>query len=146
MKKIYILLTAFMLIPMTVYGQQSVNQIFNKFSNVRGAESVNVGSFLMFIGGFFEDTKGVTGVEVLNFDSCEQSLKDNVRKAIRSIDDRDYEVLVSVKDDGEQMKVLSKMKDDHIRELVILSTGDDPALIRIRGKIKPSDIEELINQ
>ena len=146
MKKIYILLTAFMLIPMTVYGQQSVSHIFNKYSNARGVESVNVGSFLMFIGGLFEDTKGVTGVEVLNFDSCEQSVKDNVRKAIRSIDEREYEILVSVKEDKEQLKVLSRMKDDYIRELVIVNTGDDPALIRIRGKIKPSDIQELINQ
>jgi hypothetical protein len=146
MKKIYILLTAFMLIPMTVYGQQSVSHIFNKYSNAKGVESVNVGSFLMFIGGLFEDTKGVTGVEVLNFDSCEKSVKDNVRKAIRSIDEREYEILVSVKEDKEQLKVLSRMKDDYIRELVIVNTGDDPALIRIRGKIKPSDIQELINQ
>lgn len=35
---------------------------------------------------------------------------------------------------------------DIIRELVILTTdGGDDALIRIKGKIKPSDIEKVIN-
>ena len=39
-----------------------------------------------------------------------------------------------------------QLLEDIIRELVILTTdGGDDALIRIKGKIKPSDIEKVIN-
>ncbi len=33
-----------------------------------------------------------------------------------------------------------------IRELVIFTTGNDHALIRIKGKISPSDLDRVINE
>ena len=43
-------------------------------------------------------------------------------------------------------KVLVKIKEDMIRELVIFTTGSDNALIRIKGKISPSDLDRVINE
>ena len=37
-------------------------------------------------------------------------------------------------------------KEDMIRELVIFTTGSDNALIRIKGKISPSDLDRVINE
>ena len=43
-------------------------------------------------------------------------------------------------------RATARIDKDIIRELVILTTdGGDDALIRIKGKIKPSDIEKVIN-
>ena len=57
-----------------------------------------------------------------------------------------YETMVNVNEEGNRTKVMVRIDKDIIRELVILTTdGGDDALIRIKGKIKPSDIEKVIN-
>ena len=35
-----------------------------------------------------------------------------------------------------------RIEKDMIREMVVLTTGNSNALVRIKGKIKPSDIEK----
>ena len=54
--------------------------------------------------------------------------------------------MVNANEEGNRTKVMVRIDKDIIRELVILTTdGGDDALIRIKGKIKPSDIEKVIN-
>ena len=41
--------------------------------------------------------------------------------------------------------VMVKTKKDYIRQLVVVSCdGEDCALVQIKGKIRPEDIEEII--
>ena len=63
-----------------------------------------------------------------------------------ALKDDDYETMVSVNEDKDRTRILVKLKDEVIKELVILTTGDDPAMIRIKGNIKPSDVEKVINK
>lgn len=37
-----------------------------------------------------------------------------------------------------------KIKDEMIREMVICHVDDEVAVVRLKGKIKPSDIEQVI--
>ena len=68
------------------------------------------------------------------------------RAAIKKLKDPNYETMVNANEEGNRTKVMVRIDKDIIRELVILTTdGGDDALIRIKGKIKPSDIEKVIN-
>jgi len=145
-KKILFVLLALFLICPVMRSQKSIDQLFNEFSKEKGVTHVSIGKFAMTLVGFFEkDVKRVDGVEVFSFDDCGQSVKDSLNQAITSMKDENYETMISVNEDKEHTKILVKMEDDAIRELVILTTGDDPALVRIKGKIKPSDVETVIN-
>ena len=144
-KKILFVLLALFLTAPVMRSQKSVDQLFNEFSKEKGVERVSIGKFTMKLVGLFEkDVKGVDGVEVFSFDECEKSVRDSLNSAIASLKDENYETMVSVNEDSERTKILVKVKDDTIRELVILTTGDDPAIIRIKGKIKPSDVDSVI--
>jgi hypothetical protein len=143
-KKILLVLTALVLICPVMHGQKSVDELFNKFSKEKGTTHVNVGKITMTFASLFTDVMGVTGVEVWSFDECEQSVKDKITKAIASLKDEKYEPLVTVNDSKEHTKILIRVEDETIRELIILTTGDDPAMVRIKGKIKPSDLEKVM--
>jgi hypothetical protein len=54
--------------------------------------------------------------------------------------------MVTANERDSRTKVLVKIKEDMIRELVIFTTGNDNALIRIKGKISPSDLDRVINE
>jgi len=82
----------------------------------------------------------------LSFDGCNPSVKERLNHAIASLKDENYETMVSVNEETERTKILVKLKDDFIQELIVLTSGNEPAIVRIKGKIKPSDIEKVIEQ
>jgi hypothetical protein len=83
-------------------------------------------------------------VEVWSLTDCDEAFKSKFDKAVRSLKDEAYETMLTANEDGERVKILVKLKDEMIRELVVVSSGNSQALIRIKGKIKPSDIERVV--
>ena len=124
--------------------QNTVEHLFNTFSKEKNITRVSIGGFTMSLARIFTDTKGVSGVEVYSFDECSKSVKENFNAAIKNLKDDSYETLVSTSENGERTKVLVKIKDDFINELVVVTGGESPALVRITGKIKPDDVKSVI--
>ena len=88
----------------------------------------------------------MNSIEVLSFEECGSTVKDDLRAAIKKLKDPNFETMVNSNEEGNRTKVMVRIDEDIIRELVILTTdGGDDALIRIKGKIKPSDIEKVVN-
>ena len=145
MKRLLALL-AILLIGQVGYGQQKMDQLFNAFRGESDVTSVNIGNITMKLASLFTETMGVNGIEILEFDNCAQEVKDRLSTAIRNLRDSDYETMVTANERDSRTKVLVKIKEDMIRELVIFTTGSDNALIRIKGKISPSDLDRVINE
>ena len=125
--------------------QNTVEALFAKFSKEKNITHVKIGGIIMKFANAFTDTKGVTGVEVFSFDECDRQVKDNLNAAIKKLKDSAYETLVSTTQDGEHTKVLVKIKEDFISEIIVITGGDDPAFVRIKGKIKPDDFESVVD-
>ena len=143
MKK-YIAILALLLTCQVGYSQKySVNALFKEFAGEKNSEKVKIGGLMMSFAGMFTETMGVKGVEVYAFDECEQKIKDKLNKAIRNLDDSSYETMISSNNGDDRTRVLVKIEDDIIHELIVLSTGNSTALVRIKGKIKQSDIERV---
>jgi len=142
---LFVLLALFLVSPV-MHSQKTVDQLFKEFAKEKGVDHVGIGKFTMKLAGLLTDVMGVDGVEVYSFDACEQSVKERLNKAITSLKDESYETMVSVNDEKDRTKILVKLKDETIREIVVLTTGgNDAALVRIKGKIKPSDFENVVN-
>lgn len=144
MKK-YIAILILILFCQAGYSQ-SMDKLFNDFAKQDNVTRVTVGPFLMKISSMFTETMGVSSIEVLSFDECSSTVKENLRTAIKQLKDPNFETMVTSNEGGSRTKVMVRIDKEMIRELVILTTdGSDDALIRIKGKIKPSDIERVVN-
>ena len=138
-------LFALLLMGQVMYSQ-NVDSLFRDFAKEKGVVHVGIGKFTMSLASLFTDVMGVSGIEVYSFEECNQSVKDNLNNAIASLKDSRYETMVSVNENTERTKILVKTEGEFIQELVVMTSGNDPALIRIKGKIKPSDVENVINK
>jgi hypothetical protein len=152
LSKILLILVAVFFINTVVNAQnsdskdagKSVNQIFKEFSSETNVDRVRVGKFATSFLKLFHPVKGINGIEVLSFDECSQSVRDKLNNAIASLNDPTYETLMDVNDGLEHYKIMIKMEKETIRELVVLGSGDDHVLIRIKGKVKFSDVEKIV--
>lgn len=124
----------------------TINQLFSEFGREKKTVHVKVGGFAMTLARIFSDTKGVAEIDVYSFDECAKEIKDRFNLAIKNIKDKAYETLISTGEKNERVKILVKMKNDCVREIVIVSGGNDPALIKIKGNIKPEDIQSIVDK
>ena len=133
---------------------QNTDAIYNEFKDVKGVESVSVSPLLMKFARLFMDNddrnnplfKGTHSVKVLDLEDCTKDIKKQFSQKVSQLEHNGYETWMQVKEDGENVKIIAKMEDQMIRELLVLTTGnDDCALVLIKGKIKQEDIQAIID-
>ncbi len=146
MVKKYMAILTMIVVCQTAFGQKNMDQLFKEFAGTKGVNSVNIGKITLSFASLFTETMGVDGIEVLSFDECAQDVKDKLASSLKSLKDSAYETMISSNEDNSKTRVLVKMKDDMIRELVVVTTGSSNALVRIKGKIKPEDIQKIVDQ
>lgn len=125
-------------------NSQTMNQLFDEFSRIEQINHVKIGNIAMKLAGLFTETMGVNGIEVLEFGDCDSKVKQRFEKAIKELKDPDFETMVTSNEKGSRTKVMVRIEKEMIREMVVLTTGDSNALVRIKGNIKPSDIEKVM--
>lgn len=134
--------------------------ILESFRNEPNAEFVHVPKFLLKIGTTFarvnaDDTderqalklaSKINSVKVLDLDDCSQNVKARFTEETENLEDKGYESLIRINDDGENVRIFLRRNKDSITELLILdSSDDDLSMVQLKGKIKESEIGRLIN-
>lgn len=142
MKK-YGIMLALILMSHAVFGQ-NMDQLFSKFANQDNVTHVTVGPFLMKISSCFTKTMGVKSIEVLDFSECSDAIRKELATDFRKTKDPKFDTLIKTNDGGSQTTILVRIDQKTIRELIIFTNEDGNALIRIKGKIKPEDIDKVI--
>jgi len=149
MKKIFILLIIGF-VSIQSYGQ-SLDKLFSEFSKAENAENVSIGKFgwsffkLATIGN--KDAgimKKIKSLHVLDLSDCSSSVKIKFAGEMDRLKDKDYELLLMTKDDEDEDLILGNMKNDIIKEVIIIDKTD-PTIVRIKGKFKMSDLTDIKN-
>lgn len=143
--KRYFVILALIVICQAGYSQ-TMNQLFNEFSKIEQINHVKIGNITMKLASVFTETMGVNDIEVLEFGECKREVKERFEEAIKELKDPLFETMVTSNEKGNRTKVLVRIENDMIRELVVLTSGNSNVLVRIKGKIKPSDIDKVIKE
>lgn len=133
---------------------QSVESLYNYFKDEKGVESVSISPWMMKFARLFMDEeeknnpimKGINSMKVLNLEESPKNVQERFGEEVKKLHLNGYETWIQAKEDGENVKIVAKVKDDVVRELIILSTGNDNcALVIMKGKIKREDIQLIID-
>lgn len=150
MKKI--LISAFvLLVGAGLFGQKSpVDRIFDKYSGQEGYTTVYISSFMFNLLSSidsddpeYEDFKkaasGIKSLRILTQESSDS--KPFATELLELLPREEYQEMMKVKDDEEEVLFLAKESGGKISEfLLIVSGGTDEVLIAITGNI---DLETL---
>ncbi|MCK9501513.1 MULTISPECIES: DUF4252 domain-containing protein [Lascolabacillus] len=146
-KRLLIIFTC-SLLALSLYSQTSVEQLYRTFSKESNVEKVNLNELAMFMMRPFSnnDTESkITSISVLSLEDCSPEVKERFNKTALNFNDKDYELFVSSNEENEKVRIFLKFQKDFIREMVILSMGDEPAMVQLKGKISPSEIDKMKN-
>ena len=155
MKKIYfILISTFFLLSSCDYNP-GVSEAFTKYRFKDGVTTITVPGWVIHLAASFGDLEeserdlleSIDKVRILAIDDYDLNARVNLNKefAKHINPNNDFETLMTVKNDDEDVTIFAKMNDNVIHEMVVLVGGDDNALVYIKGRIDPELINKNIN-
>ena len=132
----------------------NIDNLFAQFKDKEGADYMNIPSLVLkFMRTFTKSNndksyhflKGIKSIKVLDMEECPSEVKADFLKEAKKLNLNGYETLVQTKDKGEEVKLVAKMDEEAISELIILISGkDDCGLTLLKGKIKEEDINVMM--
>ena len=141
-------------------GNTNPDEIFDSFRNEPQAECVRVPKLLLKLGTTFaavdaDDREArqalklaskLSSVRVLDLDDCSRDVKARFADETDRLEEKGYETLVRVNDDGEKVRICLRRENDYITELLIVNRSDDDAsMVQLKGHILESEIGKLMN-
>ena len=155
MKKIIPLFIAALFFLTSCDTNSGVSEAFLKYARQDGVTSVTVPGWLISLGSKFADLseeerellESIDKVKVLSLEDSDLNGEVNLNKEFKfKINQKgEYEELLTVNDENENITIFGKMDDNVIKELIILVGGDDNAMVYVKGEIRPELINNVID-
>ena len=155
MKKIFVSLLLIGSFGFQLHSANTEN-VIRQFSESKDVYRIRIGRVGVFLLKIFNSdaesrsyAKGLKSLEISTLkDNCTKEKKDKYQDNLRALqDDENYATLLTVKDGNDNVRIMMKKEKDVIRELIIIVCDtEDIALIRMKGKIKESDLGTTIAQ
>lgn len=151
MVKKYFLCISLFLVAQLSLGQ-NIEKLFKEFSDAPNVENVKLDKSMMALakpfakGDDLGGVKDIDSLQVLDLSKCSSEIKDKFAEMVKTLNAEGYETLVRSNENGENVRVLVKMNNGDISELVVVTTGKEAALVKIKGKFNKSDISKLTNK
>ncbi|MBF6627278.1 MAG: DUF4252 domain-containing protein [Proteiniphilum sp.] len=134
------------IMTMTLHSQTTLNEIYREFSHESNVSKVNLNGVVMFFAKPFmekqTDSK-ISSIRVMSLEDCSDAVKQRFNHSLLQFDDNQYELFLSSNEDDEKVRLFLKFKNNKIREMVVMTMGENPALVHLKGRINLSDIEDL---
>ena len=136
---------------------QTPGDLFQQFKGKKNAEYVHFGRLLIsvfrpIVNHQSDDPAArtalrcVRSLRTLDLEDCEPEVRKQFAKVANGLKTKGYYEMASSCSEGEQTRVLVRLKGDTIREVLLLSAGDDDcSLVQIKGKVKPEDLESVVD-
>lgn len=129
----------------------AIEKYFQKYEDNEAFTSVYVSEYMfsLFADLDMEDPnekevmeilEGLKGLQVLTTD---ETPKKYYEEAINTINQKEYKVLMKVKDENANVRFLIKKEGKEVKELLLLVGGDEFVLLSIVGSINLSKISKL---
>lgn len=141
-----IILITLVVAPVSKAFATSLDDIFDEFKNYEQVEYVKIPRFVMWLAKFSDDsdaTKKINGLKVLTFSKTESSVKNKFEKRFKQLS-TGLETLLTANDDGDNVRILTKMKGDKFKDFYIYAADEDEiVLVKFSGTFSADDIMSL---
>ena len=155
MKTTIISFFALILIFASCSYEPGVSEAYNKYRFKDGVTTVSVPGWLIHLAAGLADMdeqerellESIDKVKVIAVEDSELNEKIDLHKEFysRIKEKGNYEELLVVREEEENVTIFGVMEDDVIREMLILVGGDDNALVYIKGEISPDLLNDKID-
>jgi hypothetical protein len=141
MKRLFVLI-ALLIILTTVYGQKSIDNLFEKYAGKDGFTTVTINGGLLRLATLFGDNDDessipscINTIRILSQEDKNLKVENFYNLVMEDIDLQNYEEFMRVKDSDQDLRMLVRADGNKFKEFLLITGGKDNAIIQIKGSL-----------
>jgi hypothetical protein len=151
MKKV--LLLVILTITFTfAYGQKSIDALFDKYAGKDGFTTVTINGNLFKLSKYLDKdadhnenfgSANISEIRILTQQDTTLKVENFYDMVIKDLDLNAYEEFMRIKETGQDMRMLVRAEGNKFKEFLLISGGEDNALIQIKGNLTINDAKKI---
>jgi hypothetical protein len=135
-----------------VYGQKSIDALFEKYAGKDGFTTVTINGDLLKLARCFDNdddhddnsfASSITGIRILSQEDKTLKIENFYDMVINDIDLNSYEEFMRIKDTDQDLRMLVRTEGKKFKEFLLISGGEDNAVIQIKGNLTFDEAKKL---
>ena len=134
-----------------VYGQKSIDALFDKYASRDGFTTVTINGNLLKLARCFDNDDDhnnplpgiISEIRILSQEDKNIKVENFYDMVIKDIDLDKYEEFMRVKESDQDLRMLVRTEGKTFREFLFIAGGDDNAIIQIKGNLTFDDAKKL---
>jgi hypothetical protein len=135
--------TIVLMITVTImYGQKSIDDLFEKYAGKEGFTTVTIDGNLFKLAHCFgknddDDSlpANITEIRILAQEKDHIKVENFYNYVINDIDLKSYDEFMRIKNSDQDMRMLVRTSGDKFKEFLLIAGGEDNAVIQIKGNM-----------
>lgn len=152
MKKLFVIF-ALTITGTFIYGQKSIDELFDKYAGKDGFTTVTINGGLLKLAHIFGDNDDeasipahVTEIRILAQEDKKMSVDNFYNLVINDIDLKKYDEFMRVKNSDQDLRMLVRSEGDKFKEFLLIAGGEDNALIQIKGNMTFNEVKKFSDE
>jgi hypothetical protein len=134
-----------------MYGQKSIDLLFDKYAGKDGFTTVTINGGLLKLAKWFDCNSdqdkdlpaGITQIRILSQDDKTMKVGNFYDMVIKDIDLAAYEEFMRVKESDQDLRMLVRTDGNKFKEFLMIAGGEDNAVIQIKGDLTLNDAKKM---
>jgi hypothetical protein len=134
-----------------VYGQKSIDLLFDKYSEKDGFTTVKINGSLLKLAKCFDADAcpdkdlhaSVSEIRILTQDDKNIKAGNFYDMVIKDIDLSSYEEFMRIKESDQDVRMLVKTEGNKFKEFLLIAGGEDNAIIQVKGDLTLNDAKRM---
>jgi hypothetical protein len=134
-----------------IFGQKSIDALFEKYSDREGFVSLTLsGDLLKFVSSIDDDDDNpipasVTQIRILAQENDHSSGENFYKLVFNDIRLDDYEEFMKIKKSDQDVRMMVRSEGTRFKEFLLIAGGEDNVIIQIKGNMTYSDARKFSN-
>jgi len=153
MKRLFVLIVLTISATL-VYGQKSIDELFERYAGKDGFTTVTIDGNLLKLAHCLGDKNSdydddaalpanITEIRILAQDDDHMKVENFYNFVINDIDLKNYDEFMRVKKSNQDMRMLVRTDGNKFKEFLLIAGGEDNAVIQIKGNMTYAEAKKF---
>jgi hypothetical protein len=153
MKRLFVLIVLTISATL-VYGQKSIDELFERYAGKDGFTTVTIDGNLLKLAHCLDDKNShyddddalpanITEIRILAQDDDHMKVDNFYDFVINDIDLKNYDEFMRVKKSNQDMRMLVRTEGNKFKEFLLIAGGEDNAVIQIKGNMTYAEAKKF---
>lgn len=133
-----------------VYGQKSIDALFERYAGKDGFVTITISGNLLKLAACLDNGDNensipatITEIRILAQEDDNLKVENFYDMVIRDVNIKSYEEFMRIKESDQDLRMLVRSEGNKFKEFLLIAGGEDNVLIQVKGTMTYKEVKKL---